>query len=97
MLKLAKLPDRSPVRLTVTLTPDLNERLLGYAALYRATYGEAETVTDLIPYMLDAFLASDRAYAKARREDPPPAETPAPHRGLKAKADDISGARNSEA
>ncbi|TWB48253.1 DUF2274 domain-containing protein [Nitrospirillum viridazoti] len=69
MLKLAKLPDRTPVRLTVTLSPDLNQRLLGYASLYRATYGQAEEVAELIPYMLDAFLDSDRTYAKARKED----------------------------
>lgn len=86
MLKLAKLPDRTPVRLTVTLGPELHQRLLSYAALYRAVYGEVEAVAELIPYMLEAFLDSDRTYAKARKEDLPPANaTPRP-RGRKAGA-----------
>lgn len=68
MLKLAKLPDRIPVKITITVKPDLNKALCAYAAAYRATYGEAETVAEIIPYMLDAFLESDRAFAKARKE-----------------------------
>lgn len=69
MLKLPKLPDRTPVKLTITINPELHQRLQSYAALYRETYGTAEPVADLIPYMLDAFLDSDRGYAKAQKED----------------------------
>lgn len=72
MLKLAKLPDRTPVRVTVTLAPDLHRALRDYAALYRAEYGDGETVADLIPYMLASFLDGDRAFAKARKSDVPP-------------------------
>lgn len=68
MLKLAKLPDRTPAKITITVSPDLNQALHRYAALYRATYGEAEGVADLIPFMLDAFLDSDRGFAKASKE-----------------------------
>jgi hypothetical protein len=71
MLKLPKLPDRTPVKLTITINPELHQRLQSYAALYRETYGATEPVADLIPYMLDAFLDSDRAYAKAQKEDRP--------------------------
>ena len=39
---------------------------LGYAAAYEAAYGEAESVADLVPYMLQSFLAGDRGFAKAR-------------------------------
>lgn len=39
----------------------------GSSMLYRATYGESETVAELIPFMLEAFLDSDRAFAKARK------------------------------
>jgi hypothetical protein len=73
MLKLPKLPDRTPVKLTVILNPELHQRLQSYAALYRDTYGTTEPVADLIPYMLDAFLDSDRAYARAQKEDRPSA------------------------
>jgi hypothetical protein len=68
MLKLPRLPDRTPVRLTVTLDAPLNADLKFYASLYEATYGERESVADLIPFMLRAFLDSDRAFARARKD-----------------------------
>jgi hypothetical protein len=67
-LKLAKLPDRTPVKITVTVDPDLNRSLHAYAELYRDTYGVAESVAELIPYILKSFLESDRSFAKARKE-----------------------------
>jgi len=67
-LKLGKLPDRTPVKITITVSPDLNQALRQYAAIYRTAYGEAESVSNLIPFMLGAFLESDRAFAKARKE-----------------------------
>jgi len=70
-LKLGKLPDRTPAKITITVGADLNQALLDYAILYRATYGEAESVAELIPFMLEAFLDSDRAFAKARKEGLP--------------------------
>lgn len=76
MLKLPKLPDRTPVKLTITLNPELHQRLQSYAAVYRDTYGSPEPVADLIPYMLDAFLDSDRAYARAQKEDRPSGQDP---------------------
>lgn len=69
-LKLGKLPDRTPVKITFTAPPDLNKALQAYAALYRETYGEAESVSELIPYMLLSFLDADRGFTKARKELP---------------------------
>ena len=66
-LKLAKLPDRTPVKLAITVTPDLHQMLQQYAALYAEAYGREESVADLVPAMLTAFLDSDRAFAKARK------------------------------
>jgi hypothetical protein len=66
-LKLGKLPDRTPVKITITVSPDLNLALGEYAEVYRSAYGEAETIAELIPFMLGAFLDSDRGFAKARR------------------------------
>jgi hypothetical protein len=62
------LPDRTPVKITVTIDPDLNRSLHAYAELYRDTYGVAESVSELIPYILKSFLESDRSFAKARKE-----------------------------
>ena len=79
-LKLGKLPDRTPAKITITVGADLNQALRDYATLYRATYGEAESVTELIPFMLEAFLDSDRAFAKARKEGLPETDTDKPAR-----------------
>ncbi|HVM78152.1 MAG TPA: DUF2274 domain-containing protein [Stellaceae bacterium] len=66
-LKLGKLPDRTPVRIVLRVSPDLDRALRAYAELYREAYGEMESVAELIPSMLERFLESDRGYAKARR------------------------------
>lgn len=67
-LRLAKLPDRTPVKLTISVPPELNRALTDYAELYRETYGEAEPVQELIPAMLASFLEGDRLFARRRRE-----------------------------
>ncbi|MCT7378227.1 DUF2274 domain-containing protein [Chelativorans salis] len=67
-LKLGKLPDRTPAKITITVSAQLNQMLRDYAVIYRETYGESETAAELVPFMLEAFLESDRAFAKARRE-----------------------------
>lgn len=66
-MKLAKLPDRSPVRITFQASPEQNQALQDYADFYRATYGETATVPDLVPFMLDEFIDADRAFAKFRK------------------------------
>src|SRR5690606_32819988 len=68
MLKLAKLPDRTPTRITITVSADLNQALCDYQKLYAATYDTTEKIADLIPFMLEAFLDSDRAFANDRKE-----------------------------
>jgi len=65
-LKLAKLPDRTPVKLTIAVMPDLHQALTDYAVLYAEAYGQDEPVVELIPAMLSAFLEGDRAFARAR-------------------------------
>lgn len=71
-LKLAKLPDRTPVKLTIAVLPDLHARLEAYGRAYADIYGSAEPIAELIPAMLAAFLESDRAFAKTLRTPPPP-------------------------
>jgi hypothetical protein len=66
-LRLPRLPDRTPVRLTVSLAPELHQALCDYAALYEETYGAAEPVQELVPAMLAAFLEADKAFARRRR------------------------------
>jgi hypothetical protein len=57
MLKLAKLPERTSVK----LTPDLHVALSDYAAVYAETYGQTERIEYLIPPMLASFLDSDKS------------------------------------
>ena len=66
-MKLSKLPDRTPVKLTTTLMPDLVARLRDYADFYAETYGSREEVAELIPFMLEAFLDSDAAFKKEKK------------------------------
>lgn len=65
-LKLARLEDRTPVKLAIAVTPQLHADLQLYAGLYRDTYGAEESIADLVPSMLAAFLSSDRAFLRAR-------------------------------
>lgn len=67
-IKLARLPDRTPVKLTITVGAELHQALKEYADLYQVTYGASEQVIDLIPFMLEAFLQSDKGFTRAGRK-----------------------------
>lgn len=66
-LRLAKLPDRTPVKVTMNVSPELNRMLQDYAAFYAKSYGSEETVAELCPFMLQAFMEADRGFRKARK------------------------------
>lgn len=66
-IKLGRLPDRTPVKITIMVSPELNRALGDYAEAYAEAYGEAEPVAELVPAILAAFLQSDRSFLRARR------------------------------
>lgn len=66
-MKLSKLPDRTPVKLSMTLPPNLAARLRDYANFYAETYGTREEVADLVPFMLEAFLDGDADFRRVSR------------------------------
>lgn len=66
-LKLARLPDRKPVKIGIVVSPSLNQRLKDYARAYKDAYGDEEKVSELIPFILDQFLAGDRRFSGKRR------------------------------
>ena len=68
MLKLPQLPDRIPVKLTITLQPDVKKALDDYAAMYCRTYGADEPVAELVPFMLESFLKADAGFRKGRKD-----------------------------
>lgn len=67
-LKLPKLPDRTPIKLTIQILPDLAQALAEYAAAHEHAYGKAESVNELVPYMLQGFLESDRGFHRNQRK-----------------------------
>ena len=66
-LRLGQLPDRTPVRMSLSVDPDLASALSDYAEIYRQTYGAEEKPEALIPAMIESFLASDAGFKRARR------------------------------
>jgi hypothetical protein len=64
-IRLAKLPERTAIKLTISVLPDLHQRLSEYADFYRQIYGAEEPMAELVPAMLAAFLDSDRAFCRA--------------------------------
>lgn len=67
-MKLAKLPDRTSVKMNVVLAPNLAQRLREYADFYAETYGNKEEVVELIPFMLEAFLDGDVAFKREKKK-----------------------------
>ena len=81
MLKLAKLPDRTPAKITITVSADLNQALCDYQKLYAATYGAPEKIADLIPFV------------KARKEGLPEVDVEKPlRRGRISQGGDVAPA-----
>ena len=66
-LRLAQLPDRTPVKITIAVDPALHAALMDYAAIYEATYGVVERIEDLAPFMLESFLGADAGFRRARK------------------------------
>jgi hypothetical protein len=67
-LKLDKLPDRESTKISFTADAELKAALNDYAEIYRRSYGQKESVIDLIPFMLEAFMNADHSFKRARRE-----------------------------
>jgi len=75
-LKLGAIVCERPVRLTVELPAAVHRDLIAYAdALARETGTPADPAKLVVP-MLARFMASDRAFAKARRAAAHSAATP---------------------
>ena len=66
-LKIERLPDTTPSKLSIAVEPDLASDLEDYAAVYARTYGDEAQVAALIPSMLRAFIAADTGFKRARK------------------------------
>ncbi len=68
-LKLGPIADDKPVKITTELPASLHRDLVAYAeALARETGQPATDPVKLIVPMLERFIATDRGFAKARRQ-----------------------------
>ncbi|MDH1213913.1 DUF2274 domain-containing protein [Pseudomonas chengduensis] len=66
-LRLCPLPKTENLKLTFTCPASLKADLERYAALHSQTYGEEVDALSLIPHMLKAFMARDRAFKKTNK------------------------------
>ena len=69
-LKLSAIADERPVRLTLDLPASAHRELVAYAEVLALETGQRTDPTKLIAPMIARFIASDRAFAKARRALP---------------------------
>ena len=66
-LKLGPLPDRNPVKLAISLAPEVHEALCDYAALHAKSYGREAPLADFAALMIEEFLNRDAAFKRARK------------------------------
>lgn len=66
-LRIAKLPDLTPVKLTVSLEPAVHKMLEDYARIYSDSYGEAIKPSELVPSN-DCGFSGYRQWLQARSE-----------------------------
>jgi len=66
-LRIAKLPNLTPIKMTVSLEPELHKMLEDYAQIYSESYGEAVKPSELVPSMIAGFLATDNGFKRARK------------------------------
>ncbi len=66
-LRLGAVLDEKPVKLTVDLPAAIHRDLVVYAEVLSRETGQGIDVAKLVAPMLARFMATDRAFAKARR------------------------------
>ena len=65
-LRLGPIPKTESTKMTILLSAQLKDDLDRYAELHAQTWGEKVDTSTLIPYMLQAFIARDRAFRKRK-------------------------------
>jgi len=67
-LKISGVQDDQPVTLRVKLPAAIHQQLIAYAEILKHESGTPVDPTSLIVPMLTRFMATDRAFARARRK-----------------------------
>ena len=66
-LRIGKLPDLTPVKMTVCLDREVHQMLEDYARIYGESYGETVKPAELVPSMIAGFLSTDNGFKRARK------------------------------
>ena len=77
-LKLGPIPDDKPVKITLDLPADVHRDLVAYAEALARETAQTHEPAKLIAPMLARFMATDRAFAKQRRQQQPSSRERAP-------------------
>ncbi len=67
-LRLGPIADDKPVKMTIELPASVHRDLLDYARAHAAQTGQSTAPEKLVAPMLERFMATDRGFAKARRQ-----------------------------
>lgn len=68
-LRLGPIADDKPIRVTVEIPADVHRDLSAYAEAHAAATGQpSQGAVKLIVPMITQFMASDRGFAKVKRE-----------------------------
>lgn len=68
-LKLGPLVEDKPVKVTIELPAAVHRDLVAYAAAHASVTGQPAVAPEkLVAPMLERFMATDRGFAKVRRE-----------------------------
>lgn len=92
-LKLGPIADEKPVRLTIEMPASVHRDLLAYAGALRHETSQTVEAAQLVAPMIARFMATDRAFAKARRM---PAVAPTMATDARRDAPQPAGEPNSE-
>lgn len=66
-LKISAIPDDKPVRLTIDLPAPVHRDLVAYGEAVQKETGQSVEPAKLVAPMLARFMATDRAFSKAKR------------------------------
>ena len=66
-LKLGPIPDQKPVKVTMSLAPEIHDALTDYVTLHAREYGKQSSISEIAGLMIKKFLASDRQFKRARK------------------------------
>lgn len=67
-IKLGPIAEDKPVKMTIELPASVHRDLLEYARVHGAQTGQSTAPERLVAPMLERFMATDRGFARARRQ-----------------------------